>query len=79
MVQQLNFPIRVHTVPTKRHSTSLALSSRNQHLSEEEWEIGLRIPKALFLAKKLGEEKGAKPSECSEKAMEVLEGGGFKI
>lgn len=53
MVQQLNFPIQIVVVDTKRDADGLALSSRNQHLNGEERQVALRIPKALFLMQEM--------------------------
>ncbi|KAI6171545.1 Pantoate--beta-alanine ligase [Aphelenchoides bicaudatus] len=67
MVQQLNYPIQIHVVPTVRSPNGLALSSRNQRLSDDERDAALRIPYALFEAQKACK-IGRKPSECMVKA-----------
>jgi pantoate--beta-alanine ligase len=36
MVKELNFPIEVLSIPTVRESSGLAMSSRNNYLSEEQ-------------------------------------------
>jgi pantoate--beta-alanine ligase len=72
MAQQLNFLVQVHTVATVREITGIALSSRNQHLNEEERKIALRISEALFLAQQSAAD-GVPPLKCVRKAMDVLE------
>lgn len=47
MVQDLNFPLEVVTVPTVRADDGLALSSRNAYLSPTERSQALVIPAAL--------------------------------
>ena len=51
MVEALNLPIRIVAGPTVRESDGLAMSSRNQYLSETERQKGLAISRALFMAK----------------------------
>jgi pantoate--beta-alanine ligase len=51
MVEALDWPIRIVSGPTVRESDGLAMSSRNQYLSEAERQKGLSISRALFLAK----------------------------
>ncbi|TGM48635.1 pantoate--beta-alanine ligase [Leptospira biflexa] len=59
MVEELNFPIRILGVPTKRESDGLAMSSRNLRLSPKDRETASLIPRMFQLAKKtlLGGEK----------------------
>jgi len=51
MVEALDWPIKIVPGPTVRESDGLAMSSRNQYLSETERQKGLSISRALFLAK----------------------------
>ena len=51
MVEGLNLPIRIVSGPTVRESDGLAMSSRNQYLSDTERQKGLALSRALFLAK----------------------------
>ena len=51
MVESLDWPIRIVAGPTVREPDGLAMSSRNQYLSEAERQKGLAISRALFLAK----------------------------
>jgi pantoate--beta-alanine ligase len=51
MVEALNWPIRIVGGPTVREPDGLAMSSRNQYLSEVDRQKGLSISRALFLAR----------------------------
>ncbi|GAA4912909.1 pantoate--beta-alanine ligase [Membranihabitans marinus] len=48
MVQDLNLPVTVRSLPIVRDENGLALSSRNQRLSVEDYEAALAIPQSLF-------------------------------
>jgi pantoate--beta-alanine ligase len=50
MVDALDWPIEVVMCPTVRERDGLAMSSRNQYLSNDERERALSISRALFLA-----------------------------
>ncbi|MCY4657518.1 MAG: pantoate--beta-alanine ligase [Gammaproteobacteria bacterium] len=47
MTQELDFPLEIEGVPTTRHSDGLAMSSRNQYLSEEERQIAPKLFETL--------------------------------
>jgi pantoate--beta-alanine ligase len=51
MAEALNWTIRIVAGPTVREHDGLAMSSRNQYLSETDRQKGLAICRALFLAK----------------------------
>lgn len=53
MVRDLNFDIEIIPCPIVREVDNLALSSRNQYLSENDRKDALNISKALFNAKKM--------------------------
>ena len=53
MVQDLNLDIEIFSHPTIREKDGLAMSSRNQRLSQEERHFALIIPRALKLAGEL--------------------------
>lgn len=55
MVKNLELPIRIEKVPTKRSNHGLALSSRNALLSEKEKKNALVINNALTLGKELAQ------------------------
>ena len=76
MVQDLNFDIEIIPCPIVREIDNLALSSRNQYLSENDRKDALTISKALFNAKKMVSE-GIKQTraiiDASLKLMENLD------
>jgi pantoate--beta-alanine ligase len=47
MVQQLNFPVNIISVPTVRSPKGLALSSRNRYLTEEQTQQALILQQTL--------------------------------
>jgi pantoate--beta-alanine ligase len=51
MTEALNWTIQIVPGPTVREHDGLAMSSRNQYLSEIDRQKGLAISRALFLAK----------------------------
>lgn len=72
MVQDLNFPIEVRTVPTIREQDGLALSSRNSYLEPKERQAATVLYRSLLAAKDLfakGERDG---DRIREAAAEVL-------
>lgn len=52
MVRDLNVPVDIRTAPTIRDADGLALSSRNQYLSETEREAALKLNASLSDAEK---------------------------
>ncbi|TGM82864.1 pantoate--beta-alanine ligase [Leptospira levettii] len=59
LVEELNFPMKIVGVPTKREADGLAMSSRNLRLSKKDRETATLVPRMFQLAKKtlLGGEK----------------------
>jgi pantoate--beta-alanine ligase len=53
MVEALDWPIEIASVPTVREPDGLAMSSRNQYLSADERTRALAIPRGLMQAKQL--------------------------
>ena len=56
MVKDLDFDIEIVPCPIVREQDNLALSSRNQYLSENDRKIALNISKSLFEAKKIAQQ-----------------------
>ena len=77
MVSDLELPITIHVMPIIRNSEGLALSSRNQYLSDSERVMALTLPHALQkIEQLLLEKKETKPfiDEClADKRWDYLE------
>jgi pantoate--beta-alanine ligase len=58
MQDDLNFPVEITLVPTRRDPDGLAMSSRNQYLDPEERKIALKIPAAIDRARDFFENGG---------------------
>ncbi len=71
MVRDLNFPVVVDVVETVRESSGLALSSRNQFLSEAEHTAALTLSRALAAVASAGASAGA-PAGALQEAREIL-------
>lgn len=57
MIDDLELPIKMHIEPIVRNSMGLALSSRNQYLSEKELNEALHLPKTIKTIEKLIQSK----------------------
>jgi pantoate--beta-alanine ligase len=53
LVDELKFDLKLHNIPTHREENGLAMSSRNQRLSDEQRQKAAIFYKALSLAKEL--------------------------
>jgi pantoate--beta-alanine ligase len=65
VVRDLNLEVQVRVLPTVRDADGLALSSRNAHLSADERERALALPRALAL--------GAEAYRCGGDAVAVTQ------
>jgi pantoate--beta-alanine ligase len=72
LAQDLLFPVTVVGLPTVRDSDGLAMSSRNQFLSNEERQIALQVPRALQAALDIFRSGERRPSFFERKMAEVL-------
>ena len=59
MIRDLNVPVELRVLPTVRDDDGLALSSRNVHLSADERERALLLPRALQAATRAPDAVGA--------------------
>ncbi len=80
MVADLNVPIEVRVCPTVREPDSLAMSSRNAYLSEDERRRACALSKSLRLAEELAT-KGERDVDIVRRQMlrEIDRAGGIKI
>ncbi len=74
MVRDLNLDIRIFAVPTVRDGSGLAISSRNEYLSEEEMKKAVAVPRLLFGMKRLFD-SGVRRSSDLLKAVAEISGG----
>ena len=73
MVRDLNFDIEIIPCPIVRESDNLALSSRNQYLSEKDRKDALTISKALFNAKKMVDEGIKQTRAIIDTSLKIME------
>lgn len=71
MVADLDMPVRICSVPIKRESSGLALSSRNAYLSEDESIEALAINQSLVLGKDAAAH-GATPSAARDVVLRYI-------
>jgi pantoate--beta-alanine ligase len=72
MVKDLCLRVKIVVCPIVRSDSGLALSSRNQYLSEEQRDIGLTLYRGLVLGEKLFEEK-ADPKQLVQKVIDYIQ------
>lgn len=77
MVRDLSLPLKVVAAPTLRAADGLALSSRNQYLSEAERTLAPQIHQTLLKMRELLE-KGHARKVIEQVAASTLERGGFQ-
>jgi pantoate--beta-alanine ligase len=75
-VADLNIPVEVQVCPTVRDADGLALSSRNQYLTDEQRECALAIPRSLQLARQLVEQNERNAGRIAARMRQVLAAGG---
>lgn len=73
MVKDLNFPIKIIPCPIIRELNGLAISSRNQYLTQEEKQKALSISKALFTIQKYYEQGITDAQTLFDTAITVLD------
>lgn len=71
LVQEFLMPVEIISVPIVREASGLALSSRNQRLSQEEKQLATQLYKSLLLARQLYE-KGQSTQRATQQAMQQL-------
>ena len=73
MTRDLNLPIDIVQVPTKREADGLAISSRNQYLNSEERQAAGVLYRALRIARQRVADGNLDPSVATRAARTVLE------
>lgn len=73
MVADLNMPLEIKAVPIKREESGLAMSSRNQYLSDVEREQALGLSRGLQSGREVAE-SGASASEVLAAARASIDG-----
>lgn len=74
MVTDLNMGITIHGVPIVRQQDGLALSSRNQYLSDEERELALTLSAALTAGAFVAEDGAEKVLSTAREILDTQEG-----
>lgn len=72
LVEELNFPLKLHSVATLRESDGLALSSRNLRLSEQQRKVANVFYRALTLAQQ-NLQRGQQLSVVRKQVKELVE------
>jgi pantoate--beta-alanine ligase len=73
MVKDLNFPVKIVSIPTVREPDGLAMSSRNWYLNPKERQAAKLIREALLTGENVVKKKGVLASEkIKKKIMDVL-------
>lgn len=78
MVRDLNFPIVLEIIPTKREPDGLAMSSRNAYLSQSEREVAPKLFATLEMCRE-SIRSGNSVSETIKNGTTILSGAGFRV
>lgn len=79
MARQLDMPIRVRGVPTVREASGLAMSSRNNYLSDEERDRAALINQILNAIKVAIERGGRAYADAEVRGCRTLTAAGFEV
>ena len=72
MVEDLNMPIKIRTMPIVREKDGLAMSSRNLYLSAEERRQALSLYRSLNVAKALRKKGERNPKKIANRMRKVI-------
>lgn len=78
MTREMSFPVEIISAPTLREPSGLAMSSRNQYLSESERLIAPKIYATLCSIRE-AYKAGLPLEQVEQDAVEVLEQSGFEV
>lgn len=78
MVADLHFPVKIHSVPTRRETDGLAMSSRNRYLTPPQRARASALYQALQLAKQRLEAGGMDIRAIEAEGRRSLENAGFE-
>jgi pantoate--beta-alanine ligase len=78
MVADLNFPVRIHAVPTIREPSGLAMSSRNAYLTTEQKERAATLYRCLCHAAEAIRRGGKDFERIERQQIEKLQAAGFR-
>jgi pantoate--beta-alanine ligase len=79
MVQDLNIPIKIHSVATQRETDGLAMSSRNSYLTPEQREIAPKFYQALCIARDAVLKGNSDFAQIALQQTQSLENTGFAV
>lgn len=79
MVADLDMPLEIKSVPIKREESGLAMSSRNQYLSDVEREQALGLSRALGEGKKVADAGGSASEVLAAAREAIAEAEGVKL
>lgn len=79
MVEELNLPVKVVTAPVVREEDGLAMSSRNEYLSDDEREAALSLSRALRQVRRAFAEGERNPRRLASLARGVMEEAGADV
>lgn len=78
MTREMSFPVEIISAPTLRESSGLAMSSRNQYLTDSERLIAPKIYENLCAMRK-AYQQGVPLEQIEQQAVQNLEQAGFEV
>ncbi len=79
MVEELNLDVAIETAPVVREEDGLALSSRNQYLSDDQRPAARSLSEALRTVRERFDAGEEDPARLAEEARELMEGAGAEV
>lgn len=72
LIRELNFPVKMQIVPTRREADGLAMSSRNVYLSADERKAAPVVYRAMSAGEKLFAQNGERKSNTIKQAIQQI-------